>query len=46
MCVCVKEILKMTALNVDQLDWKEKQLDVPTLNEVAGGEQFNVIIPE
>lgn len=27
----------MTALNVDQLDWKEKVLDVPTLNEVAAG---------
>lgn len=27
----------MASLNADQLDWQEKQLDQPTLNEVAQG---------
>lgn len=33
----------MTSLNVDQLDWKEKQLDQPTLNEVAEGKKNHSI---
>lgn len=35
----------MTALNVDQLDWKEKILDVPTLNEVSAG-KFVMLLPD